>query len=313
MRILCIGDLHGRMPKIHFKDFDAIICIGDVCSDEDFGPYWKLWFKLVKELGEDSPKAQELMLSGLGEMGVKRLEKKSLREGRKIMEYLNSFGKPVFFIPGNWDQSEGKSGIKNPSTDNYNSFKSALDSWLGDKINPLLIKGLKNIKDCQFKLQKYQGYDIIGYGLSNTYENPKLRKNLKKIPKQKLSRLKKSYNKLINKLEDTYNKRNGKAPTIFLTHNVPYKSKLDILNNKESFAHNKNMGSTVARKFCDKHQPLLCIGGHMHEHFGKKKLQKTTIINVGFGSYVNTLIELDKGKIKKIKFWDGKNKYKIKK
>ena len=35
MRILVVGDLHGQIPKIYFKKFDAIICIGDICLDTD--------------------------------------------------------------------------------------------------------------------------------------------------------------------------------------------------------------------------------------------------------------------------------------
>ena len=44
----------------------------------------------------------------------------------------------------------------------------------------------------------------------------------------------------------------------------------------------------------------------MHEHFGKDKIGKTTVINAGFGSYVNVFMEIDKGKIKKLKFYRGK-------
>lgn len=34
MRFLIVGDLHGKKPKIHYKNFDAIIAPGDFCSDE---------------------------------------------------------------------------------------------------------------------------------------------------------------------------------------------------------------------------------------------------------------------------------------
>jgi len=30
---LILGDMHGRKPNIHFKNFDAILCVGDFCSD----------------------------------------------------------------------------------------------------------------------------------------------------------------------------------------------------------------------------------------------------------------------------------------
>ena len=32
VKFLIIGDLHGNKPKIHFKDFDAIIAHGDFCG-----------------------------------------------------------------------------------------------------------------------------------------------------------------------------------------------------------------------------------------------------------------------------------------
>jgi len=56
----------------------------------------------------------------------------------------------------------------------------------------------------------------------------------------------------------------------------------------------------------DKYQPLLCIGGHMHEYFGKLKMGKTTLVNSGFGSHVNVLLELSGSRIKKLDFYKGK-------
>jgi len=44
----------------------------------------------------------------------------------------------------------------------------------------------------------------------------------------------------------------------------------------------------------------------MHEHFGKDKLGSTTIINAGFGSYVNTILEINNDKITKLEFIKGK-------
>ncbi len=49
MKILVIGDLHGRKPKIHFKDFDCIIQIGDVCNDKEFRPFVNRWFRAIKK------------------------------------------------------------------------------------------------------------------------------------------------------------------------------------------------------------------------------------------------------------------------
>lgn len=48
VKILIIGDLHGSKPKIRFRDFDALICVGDVCSDKFHKPYIKGWLKYLK-------------------------------------------------------------------------------------------------------------------------------------------------------------------------------------------------------------------------------------------------------------------------
>ena len=312
MKILVIGDLHGRKPRIHFRDFDCIIQVGDVCSDKELGKYWRLWFRLLKDFGDDAPSAEELILSDVGEEGHKKLERRSLLEGRKILEYLNSFGKPVFIVPGNWDESWGETSVKNPDKSNYHYYKSWFEKFLGDKINPKLIKGLKNVYDCQYNLFKMFGVNILGYGLSNGPEKVMKDSKKSKMSKEEKIKLRNVYNKIFNKLSSAYQKRNKKFPVIFISHNVPYNTKLDIIKDKKSYAYNKHLGSYIARKFCEKYQPLLCIGGHVHEGKGKDKIGKTILINPGFGKDANVLIDLDeeKGKIRKIEFYKGYKKAK---
>ncbi len=306
MKILVIGDLHGRKPRIHFKDFDCIIQVGDVCSDKELGKYWRLWFRLLKDLGDDAPSAEELILSDVGKKGYERLKKESLLEGRKILEYLNSFGKPVFIVPGNWDESFGDSKVKNPDKDGYSYYKAWFNRFLGEKTNSSLIKGLKNVYDCQYNLFKMLNINILGYGLSNSPEKIN-DKPKKKLSKEEIKKLDKIYFKIMDRLSNLYKRRNKKLPVIFISHNVPYNTKLDVIKDKKSYAYNKHLGSYVARKFCEKYQPLFCVGGHIHEHFGKTKIGKTIVINAGFGKDANVLIDLDeeKGRIRKIEFYKG--------
>jgi Icc-related predicted phosphoesterase len=307
MKILVIGDLHGRKPKIHFKEFDCIIQVGDVCDDRKLSPYWKLWFHLLKELGEDAPSAEELILSDVGEKGYKKLEKDSLFEGRKIIEYLNSFGKPVFFVPGNWDQSFGETNVQNPEISNYLYYKSWFERFFGKETNSKLIKGLKNIFDCQIKNNYFNKINFIGYGLSNNQEKI-INKPKRSLNKLEIKKLNKIYFKIFNKLSNIYQSRNKKFPTIFISHNIPYNTKLDIIKDKKSYAYNKHLGSYIAKEFCEKYQPLICIGGHVHEGKGKDKIGKTTVINPGFGEKAQVLIDIDenKGKIRSIKFYGNR-------
>lgn len=309
MKILVIGDLHGRKPKIHFKDFDCIIQVGDVCDDSKLGKYLRLWFQLLKEHGEDIPSAEELMLSDIGKTGIKKLEKESLIVGRKILEYLNSFNKPVFFVPGNWDQSWGETKIENPEASNYAYFKSWFDRLLGKNANPKLVKRLKNIYDCQFKLHEFNKFNIIGYGLSNSQERI-IKKPKKKLTKLEIKKLDKLYFKAMKFFSDLYKSTNKKYPIIFISHNIPYNTKLDIVKDRKSYAHGKHLGSYVARKFCEKYKPLICIGGHVHEGIGRDKIGKTIIINPGYGEKAQVLIDIDegKGKVRSVKFYGKKKK-----
>ena len=303
-KFLIIGDLHGNKPKIHFKDFDYIIAPGDFCSDKGLRPLMNKWLN-NRNNTEDFDKFIERTI---GNKKYRELKRESLKVGRKILSFLNSFSKPVFIVPGNWDESYGKSKIKNMEASRYNYIMSFLHFYLGEKTNPFLTKGLKNIYDCQYKLNVFDNFNVVGYGLSSNNEED-LGKSLKKLglTKRQSVKLNKAYNKIFKKLELVYSKRNKKKPSIFITHNVPFNTKLDILVNKESEHHGEHFGSKIARDFCKKFQPLICIGGHMHEHFGKDKIGKTIVINAGFGSYVNTLLEIEGNKIKKLKFYRGKS------
>lgn len=305
MKILVIGDLHGVKPKIHFKDFDCIIQVGDVCDDSKIAPLYKKYFEILKENPIFIFGADEFFINEVGIKKFERYEKDSLKKGHEVLKYLDSFGKPIFMVGGNWDQSYGPSKIKDLNESDYNYLKAFYDWYLGDKLNPKLTKNLKNIKDCMYRNHVFNQVNFIGYGLSSGPEL--LRKKEKKldISKKQFKKLKKSVNKIFNKLLSAYQKRNKEFPTIFISHNIPYKTKLDLVKDKKSYAYGKHLGSSIAREFCRKYQPLICIGGHIHEGKGKDRIGKTIVINPGFGKNAQVLIEIDekKGKVKKVRFF----------
>lgn len=303
MKILIIGDLHGQKPKIHFKDFDCIVQVGDICDDSKIAPIYKKYFKLLKTKPNFNIDLESFLIKEIGKQKLKQYEKESLKKGREILKYLNSFEKPLFIVAGNWDQSYGKTKIKNIKKNEYNNRKAIYDFYLGDKINPKLTKNLKNIKNCMYKNYEFSKINFIGYGLSSAPEEFKHRDKKLNITKKQSEILKKSYNKLLKKIFLAHEKRNKKSPTIFITHNIPYNTKLDIIKDKDSKLYKKHFGSTIARKFCEKYQPLLCIGGHIHEGKGKDKIGKTTIINPSCGKDAQVLIEIKSDKIKKISFY----------
>ena len=284
MRFLIVGDLHGNMPKFYRKDFDAIIAPGDFCSDAPR----KYMFQVIRERMQN-PKSKVEWYDLAGRKKAKKMIKKSLLDGRKILEKLNSFGVPVYIAPGNWDWT----GHKNESLKilRKNHYKD-------------LIKGLSNIKDTYHKRIDIGDYEIIGHGITSGPEYPVHKEDLKRMDKKKLSKKKKEYNRLFLKVDKLFKK--SKKPVIFISHNVPFNTKVDKIRNINSPRNGMHYGSLITRNMIDKYQPLVCIGGHMHEHFGKDKVKNTVVINAGFGSNVNVWMELENNKVKKLQFL-GKN------
>jgi len=280
MRFLIIGDLHGNKPNIHFTEFDAIVAPGDFCSDAVRKYAFKaqregtIWYKLI------------------GKRKARKFINKSLSDGRKVLEYLNSFGVPVYVVPGNWDWTQ-RDDPDWPFL-KHNHYKSIIDR-------------LSNIIDVHFKLKDAGEYQIIGYGVSSGPEFPQYKEELEGLKPGELSDLKKKYESKLARLVKLFEKsKKTSKPTIFLSHNVPLNTRLDKITNKESSKYNYHYGSLIARDIIEEYQPLVCIGGHMHEHFGKCKIGRTTVINAGYGSDVNVLMELSQNRIKYLKFYNKK-------
>ena len=59
----------------------------------------------------------------------------------------------------------------------------------------------------------------------------------------------------------------------------------------------------MARRIINQHHPILHFGGHVHEAKGKDKLGRTILINPGAAHEGKAaVVELDNGKVKKVKF-----------
>ena len=163
---------------------------------------------------------------------------------------------------------------------------------------------MKNVVDVYHRRVSAHGFDFIGHGITSGPEYPQYPEDKKRFTVAGLKKQKKEYGKLYGTVADLFDR--AQHQVIYLSHNVPYNTKLDEITNKESPKYGYHYGSFVSRKIIDKYQPLVCIGGHMHEHFGKDMVGKTTAINAGFGSEVNTLLEIENSKIKKLEFWPKK-------
>ncbi len=280
MKFLIIGDLHGNRPKIYFKEFDAIIAPGDFCSDA----LRTVMFQAL-QLRLKDPTSKVMWWELISRRKARAMIDKSRADGRKILEYLNTLGVPVYILPGNWDWT------KDPES-KFDYLRQ--DHW------KFLIKGLNNIHDMHMRFLDIGKYQLIGHGISSGPEYPQHQEELARFTKAQLTHKKKKYDLLHKQVATLF--RKATKPVIFLSHNVPFNTPIDMILDTRSPRYGLHFGSLLAREMIDKYQPLVCVGAHMHEHFTSHQMDKTTAINAGFGSNVNILMELEGNTIKKLDF-----------
>lgn len=278
MKFLIIGDLHGQMPRIRFKGFDAIIAPGDFCSDALRTHMFRAMRRNMK-----NPDKPVHWYNLVGKKHARKMVLKSLADGRRILEFLDAFGVPVYTVPGNWDWTGG-SAWKFLDKNHWKDLK----------------KGLRNIVDVYHRRVSVNGFDIIGHGITSGPELPV--HHFKDMTAVQRRNAKRQYQRLRRPVAKLFRRK----PTIFLSHNVPYNTPIDRITDKKSPRYGMHFGSYLARDMIETHRPLVCVGGHMHEHFRACRLGRTTCINSGFGPHVNVWLELSGKRIKKLKFYRGR-------
>ncbi len=65
------------------------------------------------------------------------------------------------------------------------------------------------------------------------------------------------------------------TPTLLVSHQPPYDTALDVIRTGQ------HVGSRAVRAWIEKHQPLACLCGHIHEAAGVDRLGQTVLINPG--------------------------------
>jgi Icc-related predicted phosphoesterase len=268
MRILAIGDFHGKIPyklkkKIEHLAFDAIISPGDFSSFRER----KLFFKYIY-----GKKDNVELVDIIGDKKYLDIINQNESDAEKVISYLSAFGKPMFVVTGNTDYA-GQMDIGQMS----DKMPKAHDR----KRTLKFLKKLK-ISVLDFSKSKFDGFELIGYPRSS-YPGILTKKMLKKKAhygtKERIAKQKKDYIAHKKKVEMLI-----KSPekTILLSHNVPYRTKLDKIGvHAHKLARNQHYGSALVKELIKKYQPRLVIAGHMHENPGKIRIGKTVVVNPG--------------------------------
>ena len=249
MKILAIGDFHGKFPvklKNLVKRVDLIVSVGDYFPFS----YRKIWFKHCY-------KSDTELWGVVGKKKYSEWVKKDLKSGEKVLKQLNKIKIPIISVTGNLDYTKWEDAIDG---------KRSKWKWAGQDFFSKIIKKYKKIKIFDYSYLKFNDVVFIGMAKS-TFPGRVKSKNYKKYRK---------------KLDKLFRKFKNKK-IIFVSHHVPYKTKLDKLISKEApeKVRGRSNGSKLTRRIIERYQPVLNIAGHMHENQGKDKIGKTMIINTG--------------------------------
>lgn len=257
MKILALGDFHGKFPKkinkiIKKEQIDLVVSIGDYLAFT----YRKLWFE--KCYGKDIE-----LWEIIGKKKFKKLELENLKTGEKPLKELNKLPMQVITITGNVDKSKGEQEFDRKR-------KKSEWKWPYQDFFNKSLKKYRNIKYFDYSFVKFRDYVFIGYPKSS-------------FPGRIRSKNYKKNKKMLEKMFEKFSKENKNKKLIFVSHNVPYNTKLDKIRSKDAHkkVKGKHYGSKLARKMIEKYHPILTIGGHIHENQGIDKIGKTLIVNTG--------------------------------
>jgi len=278
MKILAIGDFHGKFPVklqrlIKSKEIDLIVSVGDYCPFS----YRNLWFKHC--YGKDVE-----LWEVVGKKKMRTLVLKDLAAGEKVLKSLNGLGVPVISVVGNLDNANLNDQYAEGKWNRKNGW-----GWYEQDFFSKMIKKYKNILRFDYSYALVENLVFIG-GFGHT------------SPGQVRSPAYKKYKKKLDNLFKRFRKENKEKKIIFVAHNMPNKTKFDKFKVKGKIEH---YGSIMVRRIINKYKPILFLGGHFHENPGKEKVGETLVVNPGAAVDGKcAIIDYDegKGKVKSVKF-----------
>jgi len=259
MKILCISDLHGRFPNRLYsfakeEKPDLILVAGDITESDTFR---KLQFENWDILHKKKKTIEDL----IGKKRYKQLLKSSAESAEKMLSKLNRLDAPVILIEGNAEHCA-------ESLAPYGLQKLGIENIILQFENILLLD------------RSFIEVDDIAIITHGGYRGVKSKTKKDSKASLKYAAHKKQYTK---ELESLFKNMKDRKMTIFLTHDVPFSTKMDLVDMESSPMHRKHVGDDIYRAFIEKYQPAINICGHMHENQGKEMLKNTIVANCGYG------------------------------
>jgi Icc-related predicted phosphoesterase len=257
MKILAIGDFHGKFPeklKKEARKADLILSDGDYANADEIRKIifknWtgKKWYESI----------------GLKKAG--QMEKESFNSGLAILKKLNTINKKTYLIWGN--------------TDFYKEYATSEPPVIIPGFYDSKLRTLRNLVLIDRKKKKIDGIEILGHGgyvdVTEFIRHPIDKEKEKQ--KKRLNRYKESEKELADLFK-------AKKPSnfIFLIHYTPYKV-FDRVKLRASPMFGKNVGFEPYNRIIKKYKPFLVVCGHLHENQGKCKIGSSLVVNPGAAS-----------------------------
>jgi len=187
----------------------------------------------------------------VGKSRAEELVDRALAEGAAVVASLAECGVPVLAIPGNSDRvalfSEELAQAHLPRPD-----RPAVDG---------------RVTNIETRVVVHGGVAFAGLGGWSGPSSPDRRDT-------EIAELQRQY-------------AGRREPLVLVSHNVPYASQLDGVNNPDlpAFAQGQMVGSHRCVAALRALSPVLCLAGHLHENFGRTERIGGTLCVCGAGAY----------------------------
>ena len=274
MRILAIGDFHGRFPVKLRKEVakaDLVLCTGDLGGSD------KLLKILFKYFGEK-------WWNIIGKKKAKQYVLEDYRNGKKIIGELGKLGKKIYVINGNWDFATSASWER---TAGLNIVRY-----------PKLMRKRKNLVPVNRSYKRLGGLNVLFFGgmvTTGAYLEKGVRKDVERGTY--IERNRKEVSHIMKYVK--------KDVDILFAHYPPFGYFDKVKHKGENPMNGRHVGFKGYTKFIEKNQPALFVCGHMHEYQGKKKIGKTIVVTTGSAKNGEAAIidfDIEKKRVKKVEF-----------